>query len=34
MRKPFLSIVVALLTAMVLSACSGGGSSSPEEIQS
>lgn len=31
MRKPFLSIVVALLTAMVLSACSGGGSSSPEE---
>jgi thiol-disulfide isomerase/thioredoxin len=31
MRKPFLSIVVALLIALTLTACGGGGSSTPEE---
>jgi len=31
MRKPFFSIVVALLIALTLTACGGGGSSTPEE---
>jgi thiol-disulfide isomerase/thioredoxin len=31
MRKPFFSILVALLIALTLTACGGGGSSTPEE---